>query len=59
VEVNGVALPQTEWHDTFNIPANGSIRIRHRFEDFTGLFVFHCHILPHEDLGMMQTVNVF
>jgi FtsP/CotA-like multicopper oxidase with cupredoxin domain len=58
IEVNGVALPQSEWHDTFNVPAMGSIRIRHRFEDFTGLFVFHCHILVHEDLGMMQTVNV-
>lgn len=58
IEVNGVPLPQTEWHDTFNVPAMGSIRIRHRFEDFTGLFVFHCHILNHEDLGMMQVVNV-
>jgi FtsP/CotA-like multicopper oxidase with cupredoxin domain len=56
--VNNVALPEPEWHDTFNIPKNGRIRIRHRFEDFKGLYVLHCHILVHEDLGMMQTVNV-
>ena len=58
IEVNGVPLPTSEWHDTFNIPKMGSIRIRHRFEDFTGMFVFHCHILVHEDLGMMQVVNI-
>lgn len=58
VSVNNALLPEPEWHDTFNIPGNGNIVIRHRFEDFKGLFVFHCHILIHEDLGMMQTVNV-
>ena len=28
------------------------------FLDFTGKFVFHCHILAHEDGGMMATVEV-
>jgi len=46
------------WWDTFYIPANGHIKIRHRFSDYPGKFVFHCHILIHEDLGMMQNVNV-
>lgn len=58
VSVNNVPLPEPEWHDTFNIPKGGRIRIRHRFKDFKGLFVFHCHILVHEDLGMMQVVEV-
>ena len=58
LSVNNVPLPEPEWHDTFNIPKNGRIRIRHRFEDFKGMFVFHCHILVHEDLGMMQVVNI-
>ena len=41
------------------IPKNGgTVVIRNRFEDFTGHFVFHCHILGHEDAGMMQTVQV-
>jgi FtsP/CotA-like multicopper oxidase with cupredoxin domain len=25
-----------------------------RFKEFTGKAVFHCHILPHEDTGMME-----
>ena len=58
VSVNDVPLPEPEWHDTFAVPAFGRIRIRHRFQDFRGLYVLHCHIFYHEDLGMMQTVNV-
>ena len=37
----------------------GSVTVRSRFEDFTGLFVLHCHILNHEDIGMMQLVEVY
>jgi FtsP/CotA-like multicopper oxidase with cupredoxin domain len=36
----------------------GYIRIRSRFVDFAGNFVLHCHILAHEDRGMMQLVRV-
>jgi FtsP/CotA-like multicopper oxidase with cupredoxin domain len=32
--------------------------VRIPFEGFTGKFVFHCHILGHEDLGMMRTIQV-
>lgn len=32
--------------------------MRSRFADFTGKFVIHCHILGHEDRGMMQVVEV-
>jgi FtsP/CotA-like multicopper oxidase with cupredoxin domain len=32
--------------------------IRVPFDDFTGKFVFHCHILNHEDSGMMALVDV-
>ena len=46
------------WWDTFAIPKGGYIKIRTRFVDFTGLYVQHCHILAHEDRGMMQVVQV-
>jgi FtsP/CotA-like multicopper oxidase with cupredoxin domain len=46
------------WQDTINLPSNGSVRIRSRFADFTGTYVLHCHILAHEDRGMMQLVRV-
>jgi len=40
------------------LPANGEVVVRMQFEDFVGRFVYHCHILPHEDTGMMGTVEV-
>jgi len=42
--------------DTINIPPNGSVIIRFRVSDQLGKYVFHCHILPHEDAGMMMGV---
>ena len=56
------------WSDVQNIPAGvalangqfapGKVTIRHQFVDFTGTYVLHCHILAHEDRGMMQLVRV-
>jgi FtsP/CotA-like multicopper oxidase with cupredoxin domain len=36
----------------------GFFRMRSRFVDFTGQYVLHCHILIHEDRGMMQLIEV-
>jgi hypothetical protein len=36
----------------------GYFKMRSRFVDFTGQYVQHCHILPHEDRGMMQLLEV-
>ena len=36
----------------------GYFRMRSRFVDFPGSYVMHCHILAHEDRGMMATVTV-
>ena len=33
------------------------MKIRQVFNDFTGTYVLHCHILAHEDRGMMQLVR--
>ena len=46
------------WLDVVNVPAFGRVTVRIPFEDFTGRTVYHCHILDHEDLGMMGTVEV-
>jgi FtsP/CotA-like multicopper oxidase with cupredoxin domain len=29
-----------------------------RFEDFKGLFLYHCHNLEHEDMGMMRNFKI-
>ena len=55
--------------DNANVPAptlgpdesviqTGDLSMRTRFEDYTGLFVQHCHRLNHEDNGLMTLVNV-
>src|SRR3970282_1648396 len=31
------------------------VKVLMKFEDHTGLYLYHCHILEHEDLGMMAT----
>jgi FtsP/CotA-like multicopper oxidase with cupredoxin domain len=46
------------WMDCANIPANGSVVIRHRFENYQGKAVFHCHFLSHEDEGMMSIIEI-
>lgn len=52
-------LPEPCWHDVMWIPRNGGrIVFRSRFPDFVGKMVNHCHILQHEDNGMMQEVTI-
>ena len=56
---NGKKLTgQPNWQDSVTIPPNESVTIRQRFTDYTGRFVFHCHVLVHEDHGMMAAVEV-
>lgn len=60
--------PPYVWWDTFAIPppstddkgntVPGYFKMRSRFVDFTGQYVQHCHILAHEDRGMMQLLEV-
>jgi len=53
---NGSPLPA--WKDTVLVKAGQRVRVRTRFDDFTGLAVYHCHILDHEDMGMMGTLRI-
>ena len=57
VEQDGGAVNGVLWQDVVNVPAKNSIRVRIPFDDFTGKTVYHCHILDHEDGGMMGIVN--
>ena len=50
--------PQTVWKDTLLVHADNPVTVKSRYEDFTGAFVLHCHILDHEDQGMMQKVEI-
>ena len=61
------------WWDVFPIPdattvpagapgagtlVHGYFKMRSRFVDYPGAYVLHCHILAHEDRGMMVEVNL-
>ncbi len=51
-------LPEPMWMDTVAIPRDGGrVVFRTRFDDFVGKWVNHCHVLMHEDNGMMQEVE--
>jgi peroxiredoxin len=47
-----------DWKDTLFVPEAHTYTIRHRFQDFAGKTVFHCHILDHEDQGMMMPLEL-
>ena len=46
------------WQDTVLVMPGESVRILLRFEDYTGLFLYHCHMLEHEDTGLMRNYRV-
>lgn len=57
VEAEGVnPSERPDWRDVVIVPARGQVRIRVRVADFPGRTVYHCHVLDHEDNGMMGTV---
>lgn len=68
--INGVAQPNPHWVDTFDMPPQGrgvanqavpsQVKVLMDFRDLVirGIFVYHCHILDHEDAGMMAKIQV-
>ncbi len=61
VSINGKPVPFDGLLDTVNVPIHGEVKIRIPFTDpiIVGRFMFHCHILEHEDKGMMQQIEVY
>ncbi len=58
ISVNGVPTAFDGYQDEIVLPPHGYVVMRIRFADFTGETVFHCHILAHEDAGMMANILV-
>jgi suppressor of ftsI len=56
--VNGVPSRMPEWLDTVNVPYGGTVDLVMDFTDpiIRGMSVFHCHLLNHEDKGMMAKI---
>ena len=63
---NGVTNPDPQLQDTVIVPAwsgtgpypNIKLRLDFRDPEIAGTFVFHCHVLDHEDAGMMAKIQV-
>jgi FtsP/CotA-like multicopper oxidase with cupredoxin domain len=67
LEWNGVPVEEPYLRDTINVPfwdgtskVYPSVKLRMDFRDpkIVGTFVYHCHLLEHEDGGMMGTIRV-
>jgi len=64
--INGIAVTSPQLVDTVTIPnwtgtgayPNVTVRMDFRDPNIAGSFVYHCHILDHEDGGMMATIQV-
>lgn len=61
LSVNGVPVRFQGVQDTVDVPIHGEVKIRLAFTDpiIVGRFMFHCHILEHEDKGMMAMIEVY
>jgi len=59
-EINGVPQPADDHRDIVDVPIKGEVKVIIPFTNplMVGRFVYHCHILSHEDKGMMATIEV-
>jgi spore coat protein A len=62
VHFGGPPIPadpsEAGWKDTVRADPQMLTRIIVRFEGYTGRYVWHCHILEHEDNEMMRPYDV-
>ncbi len=58
VERNNQPETLLAWKDTVGLKGYETVTLRVRFEDFIGRTVYHCHILDHEDQGMMGILDI-
>lgn len=58
VEDGDSRVEGVSWRDVINVAAGGSVKVLVDFARHPGRTVYHCHILDHEDAGMMGVVAV-
>jgi FtsP/CotA-like multicopper oxidase with cupredoxin domain len=51
-------LVDAGWRDTVLVMPGETVRLQMAFTTYPGLYLYHCHILEHEDMGMMRNVRV-
>ena len=55
---DGKPEPFRSWKDTVNVPKHSVVRVIVHYADYPGDWMFHCHIMDHEDAGMMGILQV-
>ena len=58
ISQNSQPAPYAAWKDVVSVSPGETVRIRMSFRDYTGKTVYHCHVLDHEDRGMMGTLEI-
>jgi len=58
LSIASVTTDAPTWQNVVNVPARGGTVVRIPFETNPGRSVYHCHILDHEDNGMMGVIEV-
>src|SRR5258707_695465 len=56
--IDNANAPAPTMHSDESVIQPGILAIRTRFDEYTGLYVMHCHRLNHEDNGLMALINV-
>lgn len=58
ISIGGVEQPPGTFMDTIWVHQDSEVVVRQRYKQWTGKAVYHCHILPHEDTGMMANFMI-
>ncbi len=58
IDRNNVPVSQRKWEDVVNVPGFEKARFIVRYDNYKGKWMYHCHILDHEDQGMMGVLEV-
>ncbi|WP_218171478.1 multicopper oxidase family protein [Streptomyces mirabilis] len=58
MSINGEPQVNYGLRDTVDVPPRGNMVVRIRFLDYPGKTVLHCHVLNHEDAGMMAVLQI-
>ncbi|MCF7764394.1 MAG: multicopper oxidase domain-containing protein [Verrucomicrobia bacterium] len=51
-------INDTGWLDTVLVLPGEKVRVQIKFSSHPGLYLYHCHILEHEDMGMMRNFRI-
>lgn len=58
LDERGAPVRPLAWKDTVDVPFGRTVRIAVRFDARPGMWMYHCHILDHADLGLMGMLMV-